>query len=651
MLENILNKRPIDPARIINSNKITMGHEHFVTIDFSLKDLIQNDSEALGVESFHQVISALNLDDLFQNLPQGPALAVLKEGLNNTELLPNSNFEQEARDYLFRLANSKGKSEALWKINKNGHPFALDDFYSRVSSVFSPMLNGKALSVLSLSKTGLDLINGRSLKVSGIKDNEVYVVPDIADSSVNSGLVLSLSKNGESLLGVNVKNVDLMIFSSGVIFVSFNVEYSVASNSNNQSKEIPSFLQLCEAVKLLSTASNRKKVIEYQFSGEFTQNVTAESLNNHSPNNKLIERQALKSIKLNGLKSCFLDNESNFSIKDKAFNLRQLSISLLGLDIGLLNSGQEVRRSHSYFCTNADDTLSDKDIDYLGFMLSKKYNSDYLPSREFSSFIRKQPLKNKNHYFSPEGGAMIVRFPSAADEIIDSPNFDLSFIRDRAAKTYFPLSLVTLHEYILLTRELHCSFDNLDNEVEINRLYNNALNIRLNFRTLIASQLSQHNEVHDGWREIYKLDDLYDVLSEDLRELYENMQRKQAERNAVVQNNAELEQQRRDKVYNKRELEQSFKFERLGLIVSAFIFFTGFFGMNFNNLIAFDSSPFAKIKFKPDTLLSIDWHLGFLAITIVAVCVFIYQKSRTKNDKIKVLDEEILELENKITRT
>jgi len=84
--------------------------------------------------------------------------------------------------------------------------------------------------------------------------------------------------------------------------------------------------------------------------------------------------------------------------------------------------------------------------------------------------------------------------------------------------------------------------------------------------------------------------------------------------------------------------------------VSAFIFFTGFFGMNFNNLISFGPNQFSKIKFKPETLLSVDWHLGFLTIIIAAVCVFIYQKQNTKNEKIQILDEEISALEDKITK-
>ncbi len=603
-MENILFKTPITSHK-----KLQAGHFHIVTVSIG---------EQFNPFNSLNDINDLNLSLLKEEFLSNFSIQSILECAKNKKL--NLSVDDEF-DSLF-----SGKS--LWKKTSKSETFHLDDFYGRVTELFNYTINGDQCHPLELSKEALKILQG-----------DDFIAHFYAGSSINikQSQDASLSKLqlkiDEGYLRVKLDKVLLTILPSNHIFVHFVIQYLLPDTG-----AIPNFSQLSYAVKNTSTALNRGHVLTN------TPLTIDDSKNYEYEWNTLIMDQGLETKKKNRAFSKLVPKLGATLLKHKqqdsfSFNLTGLALKLLGIPSAQIISVFSSTRLHSYFLSNIDNDVSQYEIDYLGFLFSKQYTSSYSAPKHLVGVEKIAPLENKIHYCAQEGGALFILAPNKG---FGSNQFDDLYIYNRGLKTYFPLSIVSLHEYLLLVKSLHIPFENFNSLVESDRHYKNALNVRLNYRTLVASQLSQHNEVHNCWRSSFKLDALHRVLAEDVRELHENTTKNIELKSALENELSSLETEKKELLTERKQYDNQLVYSKLGALLSAVLVTLGVLGIN-KEFLPLPSSPILFDVF-------FDFALIILCITVTFSIIPILGIRRERKINIKKSEEKMHQITTNIER-
>ena len=175
------------------------------------------------------------------------------------------------------------------------------------------------------------------------------------------------------------------------------------------------------------------------------------------------------------------------------------------------------QRLFSYTVVQVPDLVSNVEAKKLSYRLAHKYTSDYeVPEEDLdSSTIR--PFNNIVHAMATQGGAVVVRD--------NGTGFIRQFVTFAAKTTYLPLTLLAYHEYLTLRAltedDLHpTTSKHFNDELEENLILfqEEITDFRLHYRFSHISDLSNHNRVFRKWRDILKLDEMLQELTQDATE-------------------------------------------------------------------------------------------------------------------------------------
>jgi hypothetical protein len=580
-MKELLNRKPV-----VMHKKIPYGHLHVITVAVNetyLKPDFFSDISNL-------TMSVLEDEFITNNSVQSIIKATEDRGLNFSL--------EESTNLLLKKKN-------IWKKPKGSSFFKMSDFYERVTSLFNfENKKGECFFPLEISKEALQLIQGCEFKANIRSDQSVEIKVD----SPHSQLQLNIN---DVTLSVSIQNIILTVMPSGYAYVSFVIEYSGLETGT-----APCFSDLSYAVKKTSTAHDRGFAIDFatpKLEGQFStyeenwQNI----VNDQGLDSKIKYRKLSKLLP--GLGYSITDDNGCRKVK-----FTELALKLLNLPVNSIIDDFSKVRLHSYFLCNVEQNIASAELDYLGFLFSKQYTPDYSVPTELIGVEKVIPLDNKVHYCAQEGGSVFLRVPEGGC----LHKFDNLFLYDRGFKTYFPLSLINLHEYHLLIQSLHRPFSNFNSFNETNNYYQDALNVRLNYRTLIASQLAQHNKVHVCWRTVFKLDNLHAVLAEDVRELHENSSKFYDEKKSLESQLKELKQEQKELVLEKHHKDTINSYDGLARLVSALVITMTILGVD---------KSFLPLDVLPYTILG--KHTDFAIVVFVISCIVVLIPGRSQKKK------------------
>ena len=279
------------------------------------------------------------------------------------------------------------------------------------------------------------------------------------------------------------------------------------------------------------------------------------------------------------------------------------------------------------FCYTAvllDQPMPDEESrNLLAWRLSRKYTDDYAPSPAITAHPTLRPFATVCHSLDLEGGCALVERPARADGT-DAPEFLNNFLNTAIRTAYWPLTLLAYQEYEALLRMSSDWGGTIEKythptQSEIDQLEAHQARLlcfRQHFRFTHVSRISMHNQVYERWRQALALDKMLEEVSRDVEEISGFLARC-----AVVQ------QARRDQSQKRAWTRLNVKQTSVGILATALLFATGFFGMNFHEFTDGDM----KIS-DPDL-----WIMVFLAVVFSFSLLFILIYERQAN---KILKEE-----------
>ncbi|MDN3652760.1 hypothetical protein QWY77_08275 [Thalassotalea ponticola] len=601
----------------LSNKKSNKSHQHIVTVAVDTGLSKQKDL----YEFYELLLNTSVFDSLRNEIQQSPTLTSL------FNLLTTKNIEAEQHILLKNLFNDS----SVWKKTKDKVYFNLDDFHQRVRGLFNYQLYNNEIQVLELSSGALNILNGLNIKLRLDEKMSPSLILEQKQESL-----LSLQQEGSDI-SVQINQVLLTLIPSGICFINFYVTYK-----DKETSLCPNFGLLAHSVKQLSTAQNRGFQLTQKVSPLV---ITEDTWDEISKNDSLTEK--VKSRKLSQLANNLVKTECFLEINHQtvAFNLTQLAYQLVNLDSKINKESISKVRLHSFFTANIDEMVKDSELDYLGNLFSRQFTPKYQVTDKLVNCNKGSDLKNKVHYCSQEGGALFVKLSSTKE----NEQFDESFINKHAIKTYFPISLINLHEYILLNKALHFKFEDFTSHDETQQYYVDALKLRLNYRTLVPSQLSLHNMAHELWRDVFKLDKMHDVLAEDLRELHENSEKVKELKDDLANKLSHVERDITDLSRAKESLQKDHNFNVKAIFVSVVLAGTNVLAMNTELVPVF--AWFSTMSF----FLFVSLLSLIFGLSVIGRERNIYQEKQEeiiKNEKRKLKEKSNIELQiRNLTKT
>lgn len=232
----------------------------------------------------------------------------------------------------------------------------------------------------------------------------------------------------------------------------------------------------------------------------------------------------------------------------------------------------------------------------LAFRLSRKYTQAYLPNKEILNKGLFSPFANIVHGFAIEGGVLISE--AAKDDQGNEIDFLREFPQNTLFTVYFPLCLIAYQEYLALIdflqgeKRIHFDPYHYSSEMlkKVKQYQMQLLRFRLLFGFSEASKISMHNDVYKTWQNCFSLHELLGEVTEDVKKIEAFINDEHSKRQKKISN-----------------------IQTFGAIwISAFIFLTGFFGMNFFD---FTKLELCKISF---------FSTPIIVTVITTIIVFIF---------------------------
>jgi hypothetical protein len=169
------------------------------------------------------------------------------------------------------------------------------------------------------------------------------------------------------------------------------------------------------------------------------------------------------------------------------------------------------------FCAVACAAGTDvNSLNEVAYRLSRRFTIDYELDANDVARSALHTFDNVVHGLCTQGAAVVVRNSNAS--------FIQNFVTTAAVPTYFPLALLSYHEYLhLLHLTQDCAFipnrAHPDNDKgRIQSLRYELAKFRLFFRYSHLSDIAHHNCIHRAWREALDLDRMLIELGADVRE-------------------------------------------------------------------------------------------------------------------------------------
>jgi hypothetical protein len=203
------------------------------------------------------------------------------------------------------------------------------------------------------------------------------------------------------------------------------------------------------------------------------------------------------------------------------------------------------------------------DAEALAQTLAHRQTAHYLGTANPRSQGFYAPFENIVYAMSTEGGSVVIGTAEVDKQPVE---FFQRFIGDRVKGAYWPMVLLAYMEFLKLVRLTgdvcrDVDFQNpQDKDYELlDAFRTDILNFRLNYRFSQASQMAHHNDYYTAWREMFGSDRLLQELTADVEEVDEYLDYKL------------------EKTRMRIEKMNRCLYEKIGIIVSAFLFLFSLF--------------------------------------------------------------------------